>query len=245
MIEIKNLTRKFPMVNGHLTVLDNLSASFDEKALTSYSIRNKEEAQDYKYFPEPDLPPVLLSEEYINGIKSNLPELPDEKKKRWVSMGITAYDAELICTDMKLVMLFEETVKLTKLPKITANWITGEVMALNGEYTVESELLAAIINCVKDGRITREAAKETFFACVKNGINPRDYIKENSLEIISDSGLINAVAEKTVKENAKAVEELKQGKSKALNFLVGQCMRELKGKAAPDEVRAAINRIIE
>lgn len=220
---------------------------FDEKAEKSFPMRNKEEAKDYKYFPEPDIPPLSISGEYIENVKSSLPEMPDEKKKRYVKIGLTEYDADVICSDLNTVSLFEKTAELTSLPKESANWVLGEAAALlkEGDKTVTPELLAKVILLYKSGKITREAAKQTLFACASSSLPPEEYIKNNSLEALNDERLIENTAKKIIALNEKAVNEYKSGKDKALNYLVGQCMRELKGKAPADSVREIIAKLIK
>ena len=217
---------------------------FDEKSGSSYSMRNKEEANDYKYFPEPDIPPIVISNEYIASVRSKMPELPDEKRKKYSSLGLSDYDTQLLCSDIYYTSLFEKTLKITALPKVTANWITGEVMALHRKYDVKPDMLAEIILLSENKKITREAAKETFSSCIITGVQPTDYVKRNSLEIIKDESLIKNTVTGIINENPKAVEEFRQGKDKALNFLVGQCMRALKGKASAEEIRAEIIKAI-
>ena len=217
---------------------------FDEKSGSSYSMRNKEEANDYKYFPEPDIPPIVISNEYIASVRSKMPELPDEKRKKYSSLGLSDYDTQLLCSDIYYASLFEKTLKITALPKVTANWITGEVMALHRKNDVKPDMLAEIILLSENKKITREAAKETFSSCIITGEQPTDYVKRNSLEIIKDESLIKNTVTGIINENPKAVEEFRQGKDKALNFLVGQCMRALKGKASAEEIRAEIIKAI-
>ena len=217
---------------------------FDEKSGSSYSMRNKEEANDYKYFPEPDIPPIVISNEYIASVRSKMPELPDEKRKKYSSLGLSDYDTQLLCSDIYYASLFEKTLKITALPKVTANWITGEVMALHRKNDVKPDMLAEIIMLSENKKITREAAKETFSSCIITGEQPTDYVKRNSLEIIKDESLIKNTVTGIINENPKAVEEFRQGKDKALNFLVGQCMRALKGKASAEEIRAEIIKAI-
>ncbi|MCR5207051.1 MAG: Asp-tRNA(Asn)/Glu-tRNA(Gln) amidotransferase subunit GatB [Eubacterium sp.] len=217
---------------------------FDEKTQASLPMRSKEEAMDYKYFPEPDIPPLVISGEFIGSVKASMPELPDEKRARYVSLGLTPYDAELICSDLKLIALFEKTLEITDAPKETANWLLGEVTVLLKCGEVEAEKLGEIINLLLDGKITRDSAKRTLEACVKEGAEPLAFIKENALEIVNDLSLVGDIAERIISENPKAVSEYKEGKEKALNFLVGQCMRELRGKATADSVRKAILEII-
>ena len=186
----------------------------------------------------------MISNEYIASVRSKMPELPDEKRKKYSSLGLSDYDTQLLCSDIYYASLFEKTLKITALPKVTANWITGEVMALHRKNDVKPDMLAEIILLSENKKITREAAKETFSSCIITGEQPTDYVKRNSLEIIKDESLIKNTVTGIINENPKAVEEFRQGKDKALNFLVGQCMRALKGKASAEEIRAEIIKAI-
>ncbi len=212
---------------------------WDENKNVSVLMRTKEEASDYKYFPEPDIPPLALGSEYIERIKASLPELPEEKRGRYTALGLTKYDAAVITSEPEYAELFEKTARLTDSAKLTANWIMGEYMMLKKERVgnITPEALAQIICFVRDGRITRESGKEVLFAAFADGAEPLRYIEANGLEIISDSELIESVCSKIVSENVKAVREYKKGKEKAFNFLFGQCMRELKGKASPELIK--------
>ena len=235
--------RQIDLLSSGQTVTQE-TRHWNEDAQSSYAMRSKENAQDYRYFPEPDIPPIVISNEYIASVRSKMPELPDEKRKKYSSLGLSDYDTQLLCSDIYYASLFEKTLKITALPKVTANWITGEVMALHRKNDVKPDMLAEIILLSENKKITREAAKETFSSCIITGEQPTDYVKRNSLEIIKDESLIKNTVTGIINENPKAVEEFRQGKDKALNFLVGQCMRALKGKASAEEIRAEIIKAI-
>ena len=225
-------------------VVQQQTRHWDEKKNTSFVMRTKEEADDYKYFPEPDLPPLAISEAYIKEIADTLPELPEHKQARYLSMGLTEYDAALLCTEPVLVRLFEETAALTDSPKITANWILGDVMMLLGEShtpleecTLSAEKLAAVIRPVLDGAVTRENGREVLSKVFYEDVNPAAYIKENNLTVLRDAALLEQTVQQVLRDNPKALAQYRQGKEKAFNFLLGQCMRTLKGKANAGELK--------
>lgn len=225
---------------------------WDDSKGTSYAMRSKEDAQDYKYFPEPDLPPIQLSDEYIQEIKDNLPELPEEKKSRYVGeYGLTDYDAKILCSDKAFANLFDTTVQITNSPKDSAHWIMGDLMKLlNDTQTLpenmcfRQESLGEIINLVAGNKISRDTAKKVLTAVFNDDVIPADYVKANNMEMVSDTGAIKAIVEDVVAANPKAVEEYRDGKEKSFNFLTGQCMRALKGKAPASEVTKLLKEII-
>lgn len=225
---------------------------WDDSKGESYAMRSKEDAQDYKYFPDPDLPPVCLTEEYVENIRKNLPELPDAKKARYMNeLGLSEYDTSMICSSIYYVRLFEKTVEITKNPKDSANWIMGELMKmLNDTQTLPEnmsfrpESLGEIINLLNSNKISRDSAKKVFKAVFEENVIPADYVKENNMEMVSDSGAIKAVVEEVINSNQKAVDEYKGGKAQSFNFLIGQCMRALKGKAPASEVTNILKEIL-
>lgn len=225
---------------------------WDDSKGESYAMRSKEDAQDYKYFPDPDLPPVCLTEEYVENIRKNLPELPDAKKARYMNeLGLSEYDTSMICSSVYYVRLFEKTVEITKNPKDSANWIMGELLKmLNDTQTLPEnmsfrpESLGEIINLLNSNKISRDSAKKVFKAVFEENVIPADYVKENNMEMVSDSGAIKAVVEEVINSNQKAVDEYKGGKAQSFNFLIGQCMRALKGKAPASEVTNILKEIL-
>lgn len=225
---------------------------WDDSKGESHAMRSKEDAQDYKYFPDPDLPPISLSEEYAENIRRNLPELPDAKKARYKNeLGLSEYDTSMICSSVYFVRLFERTVEITNNPKDSANWIMGELMKmLNDTQTLPENMsfrqdsLGEIINLLSANKISRDSAKKVFKAVFEEDVIPADYIKAHDMEVVSDTGAIQAVVEEVIKNNQKAVEEYKGGKAQSFNFLIGQCMRALKGKAPAAEVTKLLKEIL-
>ncbi len=235
--------RQIDMIeNGEKVVQE--TRRWDDTRGESYAMRSKEDAQDYKYFPDPDLPPISISDDYIEEIRKTLPEMPEEKKKRYINkFSLPEYDTGIICSSIYLVKLFERTVEITNKPKDSANWIMGELMMHLNENGMQPEDMAfdvdslgVIINMLADGKISRDSAKKVFKAVFDNNVSPTEYIKENNMEIISDASMINGVIDDVIKDNEKAVNEYKNGKQQSFNYLIGQVMRALKGKASAAEV---------
>ena len=225
---------------------------WDDSKGASSSMRSKEDAQDYKYFPEPDLPPIELSDEYIEQIKSTLPELPEAKKARYISeYSLTEYDANILCSDKAYASLFDKTVEITNNPKDSAHWIMGDLMKLMNDtqtlpenISFRTESLGEIINLVNTNKVSRESAKKVLKAVFEEDVIPEDYVKEHNMEMVSDTGAIQAVIEEIIANNEKAVQEYKEGKEKSFNFLVGQSMRALKGKAPSTEVTRILKELL-
>lgn len=225
---------------------------WDDSKGTSYAMRSKEDAQDYKYFPDPDLPPVLLTDEYVENIRAFLPELPEAKRERYMTeFKLSEYDTSMICSSVAYVKLFERTVEITGNPKDSANWIMGELMKmLNDTQTLPENMsfradsLGEIINMLNSNKISRDSAKKVFDAVFTDDVIPADYVKENNMEMVSDTGAIKAVIEEVIASNQKAVDEYKEGKEKSFNFLIGQSMRALKGKAPAAEVTKILKEIL-
>lgn len=225
---------------------------WDDSKGTSYAMRSKEDAQDYKYFPDPDLPPVQLTEEYVNSIRESLPELPEAKKERYMTeFKLSEYDTSMICSSVSYVKLFERTVEITKNPKDSANWIMGELMKMLNDtqtlpenMTFRQDSLGEIINMLNSNKISRDSAKKVFKAVFTDDVIPADYVKENNMEMVSDTGAIRGIVEDVIKNNQKAVDEYKGGKAASFNYLIGQAMRALKGKAPASEVTKILKEIL-
>ena len=225
---------------------------WDDNKEYSYAMRSKEDAQDYRYFPEPDLPPIELSDEYIDTIRQQLPELPEAKKARYKSeYGLTDYDTDMICSSVSYVRLFERTVEITGNPKDSAHWIMGEVMKLlNDSQTLPEDMhfnpdaLGRIIQLQNGNKISRDSAKKVLAAVFTDNVDPDEYVKQNQMEMVSDTGAIRKVVEDVLAQNEKAVNEYKGGKAASFNFLIGQCMRALRGKAPAAEVTKILKEIL-
>ncbi len=225
---------------------------WDDNKDTSFAMRSKEDAQDYRYFPEPDLVPILISDEWLGEIKNRQPELRDEKMLRYEKeYDIPAYDAGIITGSKHLADLFEETVSLCGKPKEVSNWLMVETMRLLKEEEKEpediafrAENLAGLIKLIGDNKINRTVAKEVFEKIFKEDVDPVKYVEEKGLSMVSDEGLLKSTIERIVAENPASVNDYKSGKEKALGFLVGQTMKEMKGKADPGMINKILKEIL-
>ena len=221
---------------------------WDDNKDSSFAMRSKEDAQDYRYFPEPDLVPIEISDEWIKRIKDNEPELRDRKMLRYEKeYDIPEYDASIITSSKSLADLFEATVLLCGEPKEVSNWLMVETMRLLKEHSMDPEEihfspenLAKLIKLIHANVINRTVAKEVFEVIFEKNIDPEQYIEEKGLKMVNDAGALRATIEKIVEANPQSVEDYHAGKTKAMGFLVGQTMKEMKGKANP----AMINEIL-
>ena len=225
---------------------------WDDGKGVSFAMRSKEDAQDYKYFPEPDLIPIEISEETIEQTRASLPELPEAKRQRYVSeLELSEYDAEQITKSKSLVDLFEQNLNAGYPAKEIVNWITGEVMRMLSDSGREPEdmsfdysYLGALIGMVQKNEITRNTAKKVFKAVFEECCDPVKYVEEHNLKTVTDTGAVKTVIEEVIAANQKSVDEYKSGKEKALQYLIGQSMRALRGKADPQTVTAILKEIL-
>ena len=214
---------------------------WDDNKGESYPMRSKEDAQDYRYFPDPDLPPVEISDAWMEEIRSSLPELQPAKKARYMEeFQLPAYDASILTESKKLADLFEETVALGARPKKVSNWLMVETLRLLKENSMEPEQirftpenLKKLIALTEDGSVNSSVAKEVFEQMFRDNVDPEAYVEEHGLKTVNDAGALEAVVKKVLENNPKVVEEYRGGKEKVLGFLVGQVMKEMKGKANP------------
>ena len=217
---------------------------WDDAAGVSYSMRSKEDSKDYRYFPEPDVPPVLISGEWIEEIRRRQPEFQEEKSARFQEeYGIPAYDAEILTQSKHLAALFEETAKLSGQSKKTANWFMGELFRLLKEAGKEPEEVnfspqhaADLIVAVEAGKINQVGAKEVFAKIVEEDAEPLSYMEQHGLMSLSDTEVLQNAVDEVLAECPQIVEEYRSGKDKVFGFLVGQVMKKTKGKADPGVV---------
>ena len=214
---------------------------WDDNKECSYAMRSKEDAQDYRYFPEPDLVPVVISDEWLAEIKARQPELRDEKRLRYKEeYGIPEYDIDILTSEKKLADIFEETIALGCKPKEVSNWLMVETMRLLKEADMDAsdlsfspQNLAALIGLVEQGKINRTVAKEVFEVLFREDMDPVSYVEEKGLIMVQDEDAFRSTIEEIVKNNPQSVEDYRSGKKKAMGFLVGQTMKAMKGKADP------------
>ena len=222
---------------------------WDDNKGASYAMRSKEDAQDYRYFPDPDLPPVFISDEWIEKTKDAQPEFREEKCARFVSQySLPEKDALLLTDSVRMADLFEETAKISKKPREAANWLMVEAMRLVKEQgdgdaskmDFSPAHLARLIDLLGQGTINRAGAREVFEHIFAEDVDPDSYIKDHGLAIENDSDALGKVIDQVIAANPKSVGDYKAGKKKAVGFLVGQTMKAMKGKADP----AAVNKMI-
>ncbi len=221
---------------------------WDEERGVTITMRSKEEAHDYRYFPDPDLVDLIIKEEWIERIKSELPELPDDRKNRYVSVfGLSSYDAEVLTATKAVSDFFEETLSYTKDAKAVANWIMGDLLRYLNENSIEigdskvtPKAFGEMIQLIEKGTISGKIAKKVFKEMLDTGKTPEVIVKEQGLVQISDEGELEKIVEEILKKNPQSVEDYHNGKEKAIGFLVGQIMKETKGKANPQLVNKLI-----
>ena len=223
--------------------------TWDEKEGVTKSMRTKEEANDYRYFPESDLAPFTVSEEYIEDIRKTLPELPDERRERYIAnFGLSSTDAQYMTNDKDTSDYFEKVVAAGADPKASVNWIMGEFASQLSNAGIEiakapvtPENLAKLLALIAKGTISGKIAKKVFAEMWKDGADPEEIVKAQGLVQISDTGALKELVVKVIANNPKAVEDFKAGKKKAVGALVGQIMKETKGKANPKVINELLN----
>lgn len=226
---------------------------WDDNKEYSYAMRSKEDAQDYRYFPEPDLVPVVISDEWLERIRANQPELRTEKLERYKKeYDIPDYDAEIITGSKKMADIFEATTAICSKPKKVSNWLMVETMRLLKENDMEPEQiafspenLAKLIELTEAGTVNSTVAKEVFEEVFKNNIDPDQYVEEKGLKTVNDEGALRSTIEQIIKDNPQSVEDYRSGKKKAIGFLVGQTMKAMKGKANPGMVNQILQELLQ
>lgn len=223
--------------------VDQETRLFDASNGTTRTMRSKEDSNDYRYFPDPDLLPVHVDDNMINAIRSTLPELPDSKINRYVgTMGLSRYDAEVIVSDMDTAKYFEIAAEGNN-PKLVANWICSELFGrLNkndmelSECKIKPEHIGQLIRLIEDGTISGKIAKTVFEEMFNNGGNPKDIVEQKGLVQVADRSSIEPIIDEILTNNSEKVEQYKSGKDKLFGFFVGQAMKNTGGKASPQMV---------
>src|SRR3989339_1618751 len=231
----------------------NMTVGWDDEKQATYIMRGKEGDADYRYFPEPDLPPIIVDDKYIDELKFQVPELPDQKREKYVRMGVSEHEGELIALDIDMAKYFEAVVASTKEePKKVASFITSiflkhlndENLSIN-KSKVKAEHLAKLFDLVKEGVISGNMAKgDIFEEMYYTGKNPDEIVNEKGLKQVSDMGAIDAVCRKVVEANPNVVAEYKSGKDKLFGFFVGQAMKELKGQGNPVVINEILKKLL-
>ena len=226
---------------------------WDDNKESSYAMRSKEDAQDYRYFPEPDLVPIVIDDAWIEKIKARQPELRDEKLARYKKeFDIPQYDAEIITASKHMADIFEATTAICNKPKKVSNWLMVETLRLLKENGMEPEdidfspeNLAKLIQLTEAGTINSSVAKEVFEKVFAEDIDPEKYVEEHGLKTVNDEGALEEVLNKVIADNPQAVADYKGGKEKALGALVGQTMKAMKGKANPGQVNQKLKEMLK
>lgn len=225
---------------------------WDDNKEYSYPMRSKEDAHDYRYFPDPDLVPVIISDEWLQAVKDRQPELRTEKLARYKKeFDIPDYDAEILTGSKHLADLFEETTELCGKPKKVSNWLMGETLRLlkeagqePEEITFSAAHLAKLIELLDAGTINQTVAKEVFEQIFREDIDPEQYVEAHGLKMVNDDNLLRTVVEQVIAANPQSVADYRGGKEKALGFLVGQTMKQMEGKANPGAVNKMLKELL-
>ena len=225
---------------------------WDDTKEYSYAMRSKEDAQDYRYFPDPDLVPIIISDEWMAEVKSKEPEFRDEKMARYISeFNLPEYDADIITLYKPLADLFEAAVQKGSAPKEASNWLMGETMRIVKDKGIEpdqvkltGENFAKFLKLIENDVINKTVAKEVFEAIFDGGVNPEAYVEENGLKMDNDTDGLKKIIEEVVANNPKAVADYQGGNKKAIGALVGQTMKATQGKANPQMINKILNEIL-
>lgn len=225
---------------------------WDDNIGESYAMRSKEDAQDYRYFPDPDLVPISLSDEFINDIKAREPEFRNAKMIRYKEeFGIPEYDISIITESKKMADIFEKTVELGADPKKVSNYLMGETMRILKDKEMDAQdisfnpnSLASLIKLQESKAINGTVAKEVFEVLFFEDIDPEKYVEEHGLKTVNDEGALRKTVEEVIKNNPQSVEDYKNGKEKAIGFLVGQTMKAMQGKADPASVNKMLKELL-
>ena len=229
------------------------SRRWDDTKEKSYAMRSKEDAKDYRYFPEPDLVPIVISDEWIAEVKARQPEFRTEKLERYKKeFEIPEYDAEILTGSKKMADIFEETTAICDKPKKVSNWLMVETMRLLKDRGMEVEdlsfspaNLAKLIDLTEAGTVNSSVAKEVFEHVFDEDVDPEVYVEEHGLKTVNDEGALKAALEQAIANNPKAVADYKGGKEKALGALVGQTMKAMKGKANPGMINQMLREMLK
>ncbi len=227
--------------------------TFDPSTGLTHTMRTKEEAEDYRYFPEPDLLPLLIPPQWLEEIKANMPELPEERLERFIKeLGLDQYSAKVLTDNKELGDFFEESLRYYgQDPKLTANWLLNDLLGSLSEAgkdiessPVSPQSLAELVKLIKENVLSSKLAKEVIKEMTATGKSPSQIVEEKGLKQISDEGQIRSMIEEVLRENSKEVERFKAGEEKVFGFLVGQVMKKAKGKANPQLVNKLLREML-
>lgn len=218
---------------------------WDEESGTTIRMRSKVDAEDYKYFVEPNIPRYKISKEWLDEIRASIPELPYERKEKYMQeYGLSDYDAGILVKDINIAKYFEKTISLGVDAKTAANWITGNILGYTYKYEIQiqelyltPERLTVILDSMRDGKISSKQAKELFYIVLERLEEPADIMKKEGMQQISDDGAIIAIVSEVLNENLSQIEEYKAGKTNMFDYFVGQVMKKTRGQANPVKVK--------
>ncbi len=241
--------RQIEVLEGGQKVIQQ-TRRWDDNKGKSFAMRSKENAQDYRYFPEPDIPPILVEQSYLDQLKSEQPELAEERKLRYIKdYQLSDYDASILTTDINMAQIFEKTVELTGEPKEVCNWLMVHGLFLAkengieiGQIQIEPKVFAEFIKIITSGKINKNKGKEVFEKVfgADESFDVNKYITDNGMLVIENDAELLETVKQVIADNPETVEEYKSGKDKVFAFFVGQCMRILKGKANPEKLNQVI-----
>lgn len=245
------IKRQLEMILSGKNVIQE-TRHWDDANKRTVSLRTKEEAHDYRYFPEPDMVPMEIPAQLIERIKNELPELPFEKKKRFIrEYSIKEKDAGILVSDKEMAEFFEEAARLSKNPQAVANIILSELLyhlnesdAWFSDLKITPRHVSDLVDLLESGKISSKIAKEVFAEAINTGKNPKEIVNERGLEQISDDATLEIIIREVISENQQAVRDYKEGKKQAIGFLVGQVMKKTQGKANPKIVNEKIEEIL-
>ena len=234
-------------------VIEQETRRWDDERGESYAMRNKEDAQDYRYFPDPDLMPIVIDEEWVERIRQTLPELPHKKRERYKEeYGLPDYDAQFITNSKKLADFFEECISYGSDPKTVSNWIMGDISKMLNDLELSPEeipfpakYLSDMLALIESGKISNTIGKKILKFMFSENKSPDVIVKEHNLIQISDEGAILELVKDVLAKNEKSVNDYKSGKTNAFGFLVGQCMKASQGKANPQIINKLLKELLD
>ena len=223
--------------------VDQETRLWDDNQKVTKTMRSKEDANDYRYFPEPDLMPVEISREWVEEVRAKMPELPEAKRKRYESLGLSAYDANVMVEQMETALFYDEVLKLGADYRTANNLLVGDITAYLKEHNVNinqtklaPKALADLVNLITKGTISNNIAKKILPQMLETGADPQAIVEKEGLSVISDEGAIKELVQKVVANNPAQVQAYKNGKTNLMGFFVGQIMKETKGRANPQVI---------
>ena len=225
---------------------------WDDNQKVTKSMRSKEDANDYRYFPEPDLMPVEISREWVESIRAKMPELPEQKRKRYESLGLSAYDANVMVEQMETALFYDKVLNLGADYRIANNLLVGDITAYLKENNINinqtkltPEALFEMVEMIQNGTISNNIAKKILPELLKNGGSTKEIVEKQGLSVISDENAIKTIIEKIVANNPTQVEQYKSGKQQLFGFFVGQVMKETKGRANPQIINKLLKEALD